>query len=143
MILGSTDPKNISFGAFNSSKLDQTQQHMSITALLPLFHEKAATAAMIKHGMQLVKKTTDLLNTHQVPVLCADQPLYTLGKLIQWNCPAQFREEKIVMLFGPFHIEQNFLKIVGTFLQGSGWIGVAASSGIIEKGSAEAILKVK
>lgn len=142
MVLGSSDPKNISWGAFNFSALEKKQQYQSIRALLPLFHEKAASAAMIKHGMQLVTKLTDLLNTKQVPVLCADQPLFTLGKLIQWNCPAQFGEDKFVMLLGSFHIEQNFLKIVGKILKGNGWIGVIASSGIIAKGSAEAILKV-
>ena len=32
-----------------------------LTHLLPLFYEKAATAAMIKHGMDMLKKTIQFL----------------------------------------------------------------------------------
>ena len=35
---------------------------------------------MIRHGMELVKKTTEHLNPNQAPVLVVDQPLYDLAK---------------------------------------------------------------
>ena len=36
------------------------QPQKGIEALLPFFHEKAATPEMIRHGMELVKQATDL-----------------------------------------------------------------------------------
>ena len=35
----------------------------ALIALLPLFYEKAATLAMVKHGMDIQKKITDHLNS--------------------------------------------------------------------------------
>lgn len=134
---------NISWAAFHAEQVNNNVSYLpSINALLPLFHEHAASAPMIRHGMNLVKNATTKLNPGQIPVLCGDQPLFALGKQIQWNCSETFGEDKFVLLFGQFHIEQNFLRVLGQILQGSGWVGVSVSSGIIQKGSAEAILKV-
>ena len=38
----------------------------SSLAILPLFYEKSATLAMIKHGMGVVKQATNLLNPGSV-----------------------------------------------------------------------------
>lgn len=67
-----------SFHVARSDAIGQPEE--GIEALLPLFHEKAATPEMIRHGMELVKKTIDHLNPHQIPVLVVDQPLYDLAK---------------------------------------------------------------
>lgn len=45
-----------------------------LTQLLPLFYEKAATAAMIKHGMDMLKKATQFLNPGQISVISLDAP---------------------------------------------------------------------
>src|SRR5260221_106027 len=55
---------------------------------------------------------------------------------------SMFGEDKFVVLFGPFHIEQAFLKVIGQFMEDCGGIDVATNSGIITRGSAEAIMKV-
>ena len=52
------------------------------SALLPLFHEKSTTPSMIKHGMDIVMNLTKYLNNGQIPVICLDQQLYTICKLI-------------------------------------------------------------
>ena len=67
-----------SFHAARSDVVGQCRQ--SIEALLPLFHEKAATPDMIRHGMELVRKTTEYLNPQQIPLLVVDQPLYDISK---------------------------------------------------------------
>jgi len=54
-----------------------------LRAILPLFYEKAATISMIKHGMDIVKTSTEFRNPGQIPVLAMDQPLYALAKQIQ------------------------------------------------------------
>ena len=54
-------------------------------ALLPLFYEKASTPAMIKHGMDVLKKAIKFLNPAQIPVMTVDQPLFALAKMVQWK----------------------------------------------------------
>ena len=67
--------------SFQSARSDAVgQPEICIEFLLPLFHEKAASPEMIRHGMELVKKTTEYLNLNQIPVLVVDQPLYVLAK---------------------------------------------------------------
>ena len=69
----------------------------AITALLPLFYEKAATAAMIKHGMNVLKQTIHMLNPNQVLVITLDQPLFAIAKIIQWKWPETHGEDKYVV----------------------------------------------
>lgn len=92
--------------------------------------------------MDVIKQITSFLNTDQIPVMCVDQPLFTIAKTLQWNWPDLYGEDKFVILFGPFHIEQSFLKILGQLLEGSGWIGLVVNSGITTVGYAESLMKV-
>ena len=57
--------------------------------ILPLFEEKAASAGMIKHCMDVCKKGTEFLNPGQTPVTGFDQPLHALAKQLQWQFPAE------------------------------------------------------
>ena len=57
------------WAAFNASTQPGPEDPTSVVALLPLFFEKAATIAMIKHGMDVLKKITNNLNTGQTPWL--------------------------------------------------------------------------
>ena len=41
---------------------------------LPLFYDKAATVAMMKQGISVMKKATEFLNPSQIPVTICDQP---------------------------------------------------------------------
>ena len=50
------------------------------TSLLPCFLESAHTVAMIRHSMDVVKKTVEHLNPGQTPVVTLDQPLLALAK---------------------------------------------------------------
>jgi len=93
------------WSSFHAARSDVVgQPEKSIEALLPLFHEKAATPEMIRHGMELVKKTTEHLNPQQVPVMVVDQPLYDLAKKMQWTFPDVFGEDKFVVMLGGPHI---------------------------------------
>ena len=55
----------ISWAAFHASLQNNPVNPSALIALLPLFYEKAATLAMIKHGMDIHKKITDHLNPGQ------------------------------------------------------------------------------
>ena len=54
-----------------------------IETLLPLSHEKATTPEIIRHGMKLLKNTTEHLISYQNPVVVVGQPLYDIPKM-QW-----------------------------------------------------------
>ncbi len=47
-----------------------------LEAMLPIFRDKADTPETIRHGMYLVKKTTEFLNSQQIPIMAVDQPLF-------------------------------------------------------------------
>ena len=108
------------------------------TALLPLFREAAHTVSMVKHGMELVKTNTDFLNPGQTPVITVDQPLYSLAKQIQWE-NATLGEDKYVVMLGGLHIEMVVLKLIGRWLEGSGWAEIINDAGITTPGRAEAL----
>lgn len=113
----------------------------TLTQLMPLFYEKAATAAMIKHGMNVVRWATEFLNPGQIPVVAFDAPLYALAKFTQWNWPDTHGEEKFVAMFGGLHIEMAMWTTFGDYLEGSGWTNVLTQAGIASSGTADSFLK--
>jgi hypothetical protein len=108
--------------------------------MLPLFQEHAQGAAMIRHAMDVVHSSVAKLNPAQVPVIAFDQPLYALAKIIQWNWPDKYGENKFVIMFGGLHIEMAALKALGSLLTGSGWAEAVSGAGLITAGSAEGLL---
>jgi len=69
------EKKDISKGdAVAWSAFHAVNQHASpdqcttLIQLLPLFYKKAATAAMIKHGMNMIRWRTEFINPGQIPV---------------------------------------------------------------------------
>ena len=108
-----------------------------ITQLLPLLYEKAATAAMIKHGMDVIRKATHFLNPGQIPVIALDAPLYALAKLVQWKWPETHGESKYVIMFGGLHLEMNTF---GDYLEESGWTTALSLAGIASTGTTDSFL---
>ena len=51
-------------------------------SLLSLFYDKAATVAMMKRGMSVMKKATEFLNPGQIPVTICDQPLFAIAVVV-------------------------------------------------------------
>ena len=76
---------------------------------------------MIKHSMDVVKKTIEHLNPGQTPVIAMDQPLYAIAKHIQWNYQDLYGEDKFVVMLGGLHVEMAAVKLAGEWLKGSGW----------------------
>lgn len=111
----------VAWSAFHASQQDDSAiLQTTLTQLLPLFYEKAATTAMVKHGMNVVHWGTEFLNPGQIPVVAFDAPLYALAKLTQWNWPETHGEDKFVPMFGGLHIEMTTWKTYGDYLEGSG-----------------------
>ena len=61
---------------------------------------------LIRHSMDVIKRAVEHLNPGQVPVLTVDQPLFAIAKIIQWNWPESYGEDKfVVLLSSPFFID--------------------------------------
>ena len=131
---------NISWSAHFAGLQDATHPP-AITGLLPLFHDNAHSLAMVKHGMNVIKEVTEHVNPGQVPVITMDQPLYAIGKKIQWSWPLQYGEDKYVVLLGGLHIEMALLSAMGDWLNGSGWVAVMATANVTTEGRADALQK--
>ena len=103
--------KWVSWSAYHARIQTTEIPPAAIIALLPLFLENAHSVAMIKHSMDIVKTSVQYLNSGQIPVLGADQPLFALAKQIQWTWPATHGEDQFVIVFGGLHIEMAVLKV--------------------------------
>lgn len=91
--------------------------------------------------MDMIKLSVNHLNPGQVPVIAFDQPLYAVAKEIQWNWRNSYDEEKFVIMFGGLHIEMVFLKVIGGWLEGSGWTTALADANVVTPGTAESFVK--
>ncbi len=67
---------------------------------MPLINENINSLAMVKHTMKLIKRAVDNLNKDQTPVVTADQPVYALGKQVQWHFVHDYGEDKFVFMMG-------------------------------------------
>ena len=68
-------------------------------------------------------------------MITADQPVYALGKQIQWKYTEECKD--IFWMMGPLHIEMTFMNVIGYWLYGSGWVTV------FEKGSDFTLARVE
>ena len=134
------DFENISWSSFHSSKNRGPSVKVSLTSLLPLFHEQAHSVAMIKHSMDKVKEVVNFLNPRQTPIITADQPLFVLAKQIQWDWPDLYGENKFIVMFGGLHIEMACFKILGDILRDSGWTSALTEADIATPGTADSFL---
>lgn len=82
-----TEGDTFGWSAFHASHQRAQPPNPVICSLLPLFFDKAASPAMVKHGMTVVKSAISLVNPDQVPVMACDQPLFKIAKTVQWQWP--------------------------------------------------------
>ena len=130
----------LTWAAFHSAKQVE-KDPPALTALLPLFYEKAATPAMIKHGMHVVRQATTFLNPGQVPIITVDQPLFALVKMVQWKWPTSHGEQAFVAMMGGLHVEMALWSVVGDLLDGSGWTTALTEADVASSGVSDSFLK--
>jgi hypothetical protein len=134
---------NLSWAAYHASMgAPVDDREISISSLLPLFSEDSKSVAMLRHSMDVISSSVRVLNGDQTPVIAVDQPLFALCKLIQWNWPQKYGENKFIIMFGAFHIEQAWLRLIGKWMQGCGWTEVIVESNIATVGVADSLLSV-
>ena len=129
---------SVGWSAFFAQSLDEIPIPTE-AAMLPLFKEKAATPAMMKHSMEVAIAVTRKLNPGQTPVLTLDQPLYALAKQLQWQHPEDLGEDKFVVMAGGLHIEMAIITTIGTLLEMSGWCEAVSTAGITTPGRAQSL----
>ena len=133
---------NISWSAFHADRETEKENTLSsLTALLPLFEEQSKSVAMIRHSLNMIKASVEKLNPGQTPVVAFDQPLYAIAKQIQWNWPNLYGEDKLVIMFGGLHIEMASFKVLGEWLEDSGWTHALIQADIASAGTADSFLK--
>lgn len=132
---------NISWSACFASLQMFVPKPPAIISLLPLFRDGAHSPAMVKHGMNIIQQITARVNPDQIPVLTVDQPLYAIAKRIQWKWPEEYGERQYVVLMGGLHIEMAMLKVIGDWLNGSGWTYVMTSANVTTEGRADGLQK--
>ena len=132
----------MSWSAFHANHYDFLSSDMPTTTscLLPLFQEYAATVAMVRHSLDIIKKLTGITNPGQTPVVAVDQPLFAIAKNVQWKWPLVYGEGKVVVMFGGLHIELAALKTLGNLLKSSGWTSALVQAGVATAGTADSFL---
>ena len=110
--------------------------------MLPLFRESASSPMMVYHAMGIAKAVTNHLNPGQIPVIVADQPLYTLMKRLQWKYPESHGEDRCVIMLGAMHIEKMLWEVNGTWFDGSGWTTAITNSRVASSGVAQSFIGV-
>ena len=138
---GLQEGQQVSWAAFQSHDQHNSHQSTAISALLPLFPDQAKSVAIIRHSMDIIKLSVNHLNPGQVPVIAFDQPLYAVAKEIQWNWREKYGEDKFVIMFGGLHIEMAFLKLIGSWLEDSGWTTSLVEANVASSGTAESFIK--
>lgn len=116
------------------------QKEPANIAVYPVFRHPPNTIAMMAHTMSTCEKATRHINPTQVPVLAVDQPLYALCKLIQFLQPAKYGEGKFFIMFGSLHLEMNALKLLGEWLENSGWTEALVRAKVTTQGRAESMI---
>ena len=106
--------------------------------LLPLIQEPVTCPATVRHAVHIIRKITGKVNPGQMSVVTGDQPVYALGKQLQWKFPEEFGDT--IWMLGPLHIEQMFLKLIGEWLEKSGWVEVYDYALINPNGKADSFL---
>ena len=108
---------------------------------MPLFYEIVASAAMVKHGMDLQHQATEFLNPGQILVTAVDAPLYAIAKLVQWELPDTHGEDKYVIMMGGLHIEMTIWSTIGDYMEVSGWTAALTQADVASSGTADSFLE--
>ena len=80
--------------------------------------------------MEIVEKTTALLNSSQIFVDESDQSVYRLLKELQWGFSNGFGPDKYFWLFGSLHLEKSIFFLCGLLIEGSALDKILALCGL-------------
>ena len=134
------EPVNITWAGYHSELCEHEIHPRPIISMLPMFRHSAHTAAMIRHSLTVVERAIRVVNPGQIPVVTYDQPLFALAKQIQWHWPDDFGEDKFIVMMGGLHIEMAALRMLGHWLESSGWVHCLVQAEVSTPGVAESFI---
>ena len=111
-----------------------------ISAILPLIDASIRTLYTQYHCIEIVERTTQLLNPGQICVHESDQPVYKLSKELQWRFPDRFGHDKYFCLFVSLHLAKSILLLCGSLIKGSGLDKIMTSCGLLIVGTTSKVL---
>ena len=76
-----------------------------------------------------------------MPTITLDQPLYAITKRIQWTWPEQYGEDQFIVILGGLHIEMAAIKVLGDWLDDSGWVEALVQAGVASAATADSFIK--
>ncbi|KAI8503415.1 hypothetical protein Bbelb_192360 [Branchiostoma belcheri] len=132
---------NVSWAAYHANQIEESDTVPSVNAMLPLFSEEANSPSMMRHCFDVIKAAVQYANPGQIPVISVDQPLFAKMKQLQWCMDSLYGEDKFVILLGGLHIEMTSFKMLGQWLEGSGWVEAIQEAKLATSGTAESFLK--
>ena len=91
--------ERLSFSGFHS-RTQVKQVIKGLSVLMPLLRDNINSLSMVRHCMDVIIKVINQVHPSQVAIITADQPVYALGKRIQWMYPEEYGESKIIMSMG-------------------------------------------
>ena len=127
----------VSFSAFFSSRLESSMPKTR-SCLLPLIDESINSTAMVRHCIEIVQNITYSLNPGQKVIITADQPVYALGKQVQWMYNDRYSD--VIWMMGPLHIEMAYMGAIGDWIEGSGWVEALKKANVSTPGRIESFL---
>ena len=128
-------------GYYSNLEKEQEYTEHAISSLLPLFPDESKFVAMIRHAIDTIKQAVTHPNPGQVSVIALDQPLYAVPKQIQWNWSESYGEQRVVIMFGGLHIEMALVRLLGRWLEHSGWTSALTQSKVASPGKADFFIK--
>ena len=75
---------------------------------------------MVRHCVKILKLIISKVNPHQITVMTADQPVYALGKQIQWKCNKKCKD--VLIGFRKLAGDAFMIKIKGKRKRYAEWI---------------------
>ena len=130
----------LSWAAYNAAACNSVKDP-DISALLPMWRESSKSPAMIRHAINVIIRAVQHLNPFQTPVIAFDQPLYAIGKTIQWNFPNKYGPAKLILMLGPLHTEMAYLSVLGDWFANSGWTTLSIhNADVTHSGVAQSLL---
>ena len=76
--LNEDNARNVSWSAYHANQCRSSLKKRCVIGLLPLLDMNTKSVSTIKHGIDIVKKTSSVLNPNQTPVVELDEPLYEI-----------------------------------------------------------------
>ena len=138
VVLGK-DPEKNTRTQFSAFYLHQAMSPIKTGShLLLLIPEPVKAPATLRRAVNIVHKISQNVNQGQISVITGDQPVYAIRKHLQRMFPTEFKD--IVWMFRYLHIEQVFIKVIGDWLENTGWADVYVYANINSNGRADSFL---